>query len=84
MKNWTYYKRSDEAYFDLDYLLGELQAIDTKGDVEVSTQCCCGSTVTIWTTIDELREIVKAWDERKALAFWKEHNISVRTDKKGR
>ena len=65
MKNWTFYKLpSDSAYFEMDYLTGDLQAIEKDGQVELSMQCCCGSTVTLWTSIDELKEIVKAWDER--------------------
>ena len=73
MKKWEFFKLpSDSAYFELDSIKGELQAIETNGDIELSTDCCCGHTVTLWTTIDELKEIVKAWDERNALAFWAE------------
>ena len=65
MQKWRHYKNSDLSYFDFDYLKDEVQEIDSNGYMEIIVGCACGKDARRFTTIDELKVIIKAWENRK-------------------
>ena len=66
MKKWRYYKNSDLFYFDFDYLKDEVQEIDKDGNMEIIVGCPCDmSDAHLYTSISELKVIIKAWENRK-------------------
>lgn len=64
MKKWVYYKDGNVAYFELDGLPKETQSIWKDETVEFELTSSEGYTESFRTSISELKEIIKAWDER--------------------
>jgi len=67
MNNWVYFKDFESAYFDLDRYL-DAGEIKSGGEIELTVECCCGFDTHIFTSIAELKAIIKAWDERNGMS----------------
>ena len=66
MKKWRYYKNSDLFYFDFNDLKDEVQEIDKDGYMKIVVGYPCDTTdARLYTSISELKVIIKAWENRK-------------------
>ena len=64
MKDVSYYPNIDTLCFTSEKL-GECE-IDENGDMEIDKEClCCCEGNILRIHIDEMREIIKLYDERK-------------------
>ncbi|MCP4651609.1 MAG: hypothetical protein GY853_16225 [PVC group bacterium] len=62
IKDINYSEHFDDLYFNIK---GYECEIDKDGDFNIEVECCCDNAVDIFFNINDLKEIIKLYENRK-------------------